>query len=236
MKNIKEVYKNIVIVDPGHGEIDSGTDGFGFFEKDIVLSVSKYVEELNRNERDLKIYLTRHEDVLPGLAERAEYANGLDADYFVSVHINAAEEMPEIDGTEVYYYKDVENALIGNEECADIMCRNITKSAGTKARESKYESFEVIRVAKMPSVLCEIGFITNEKEAKFMGSEEGQRKIAQGIYNGIKEVLEKKDKNKAAKKNEESEKKSETVSEELSTGTGEETSETTSEEEIISVN
>ncbi|MBR1445040.1 MAG: N-acetylmuramoyl-L-alanine amidase, partial [Firmicutes bacterium] len=188
VKNVKEAYKNIVIVDPGHGEIDSGTDGFGYYEKDIVLSVSKYVEELNRNDRDFKIYLTRHEDTLPGLSERAEYANGLGADYFVSVHVNAAEEMSEISGTEVYYYKDIENAYIGNEECADIMCKNISKSAGSKARESKYENFEVIRVAKMPSVLCEIGFITNEKEAKFMGSEEGQKKIAQGIYNGIKEV------------------------------------------------
>ena len=53
------------------------------------------------------------------------------------------------------------------------------------SRGIKAEEWFVVRNANMPSVLVETGFVTNEKEAELLGSDEYLRKIALGIYNGV---------------------------------------------------
>ena len=55
----------------------------------------------------------------------------------------------------------------------------------SKARGIKAEEWFVVRNANMPSVLVEVGFVTNEKEALNLNTESYLQKIALGIYNGI---------------------------------------------------
>ena len=60
----------------------------------------------------------------------------------------------------------------------DIPCRGI-----------KHESWFVVRNAKMPSVLIEVGFVTNPKEAQLLASSSYLQKITDGIYNGVKDFV-----------------------------------------------
>jgi N-acetylmuramoyl-L-alanine amidase len=60
----------------------------------------------------------------------------------------------------------------------DIPCRGI-----------KQESWFVVRNAKMPSILIEIGFVTNPKEGELLSSASYLQKISDGIYNGIKDFI-----------------------------------------------
>ncbi len=72
-----------------------------------------------------------------------------------------------------------------------LLARNILSGLDTQigkeipSRGLKEQSWYVVRNAKMPSVLVEIGFITNEPEAALLAQPEYLRKIANGIYNGI---------------------------------------------------
>jgi N-acetylmuramoyl-L-alanine amidase len=59
--------KKVVVIDPGHGGIDSGAIGVnGTYEKDVVLKVSKAILKLDKSlfDNELDIYLTRYKDTL----------------------------------------------------------------------------------------------------------------------------------------------------------------------------
>ena len=56
-----------------------------------------------------------------------------------------------------------------------------------KNRGVKQAPFIVLWKSGMPSILCEIGFITNPTEEKFIGSEIGQIYVASAIYRAIKD-------------------------------------------------
>lgn len=94
--------KNIVI-DPGHGGKDPGALGNnGLKEKDIVLKVAKKVADILRKETAFNVILTRDRDVFLPLEERTAIANTRDADLFLSIHANSAENR-SASGVETYY-------------------------------------------------------------------------------------------------------------------------------------
>lgn len=186
----KEVYDKIVVIDPGHGGSDPGTNAFNLYEKDIVFNISKELVSLLQKNKNIKVFITRNTDIKIPLEERAHYGNWL-GDLFVSVHINANEYHEDVFGTEVYYYPhDNDNQFnITSEECAKIICDSLSKEINSKNRGEKKENYNVIRNSRIPAVLCEIGFITNKDEAMKLKENDYQEKAALGIYNGIIEIF-----------------------------------------------
>ncbi|GAB0172964.1 N-acetylmuramoyl-L-alanine amidase AmiA [Helicobacter trogontum] len=81
--------KKIIILDPGHGGKDCGTQGISkTCEKHIVLSVAKLTaQELSK--RGYVVYMTRNTDVFIELQRRTEMANEIHADLFISIHANS---------------------------------------------------------------------------------------------------------------------------------------------------
>jgi N-acetylmuramoyl-L-alanine amidase len=82
-----------VVIDPGHGGKDPGAIGPSKIqEKDVVLNVSlKIGEYIKKNHPEIKVIYTRSKDEFIGLAERAQIANKNQADLFISLHCNSAE-------------------------------------------------------------------------------------------------------------------------------------------------
>ncbi len=77
-----------VVVDPGHGGVDSGTSsGFGLIEKDLTLDIARRVAGL-LEARGCRALLTRDDDRGVSLRDRALFANSARADLFVSIHAN----------------------------------------------------------------------------------------------------------------------------------------------------
>lgn len=97
--------KKIIILDPGHGGKDCGTQGVSdTCEKHIVLSVAKLTaQELSK--RGYVVYMTRNSDVFIELQRRTEMANEIHADLFISIHANSipigASRQPK--GVETYF-------------------------------------------------------------------------------------------------------------------------------------
>jgi N-acetylmuramoyl-L-alanine amidase len=79
-----------IVIDAGHGGMDSGAIGSKAMEKDIALSIAlklgRYIED---NMKDVEVIYTRKKDEKVDLLKRAEIANKAKADLFISIHVNA---------------------------------------------------------------------------------------------------------------------------------------------------
>ncbi len=92
-----------IVVDPGHGGHDPGAVGqSGLQEKDVVLSIGLKLREKLKEELGLDVVMTRSTDVFIPLEERTAIANKVNADLFVSIHVNAANNR-NASGIETYY-------------------------------------------------------------------------------------------------------------------------------------
>lgn len=80
----------IVMLDPGHGGEDPGAIGYKRTrEKDIVLQIARRTYSLLKKEHNIKVYMTRNEDVFIPLKVRVAKARSLHADLFISIHADA---------------------------------------------------------------------------------------------------------------------------------------------------
>ncbi|WP_337287683.1 N-acetylmuramoyl-L-alanine amidase [Candidatus Methylomirabilis sp.] len=92
-----------VVIDPGHGGRDPGAIGqSGVKEKDIVLKIGLTLQQLIEENLGMKVIMTRTEDVFVPLESRTMIANQHRADFFISLHVNAAPESRAV-GVETYF-------------------------------------------------------------------------------------------------------------------------------------
>jgi len=192
-KNPKEVYKKIVVIDPGHGGSDPGTSGFGVEEKAYTLDISMRLMELLNDTYEntgIKAYATRIDDTYMSRFDRAPYANEI-GDLFVSVHLNSAAPNQVPHGTETYYYPHDNDATIGitTQKTADIFQKHLLSMLGSEDRKVKKNNYTVLLETKIPSVLCEIGFLSNPDEAAKLKMPEYRQLSAQALYNSILETF-----------------------------------------------
>jgi len=92
------------VIDAGHGGQDQGTAHFGLKEKQIALDIAKRLRA-ELQDAGLSVVMTRETDQFIPLSGRPAIANQLDADLFVSVHINANRNR-RVSGIEVYYPRE----------------------------------------------------------------------------------------------------------------------------------
>lgn len=102
--------KRVVVIDPGHGGSDPGTTGSGGRrEKDIALTIGRFLERELRGDEDLEVYMTRDRDVLVPLWERGPQATLWKGDrpgIFISIHVNSSPWSPAIRGFETYFLSE----------------------------------------------------------------------------------------------------------------------------------
>jgi len=98
-----------IVIDPGHGGKDPGATAYGLKEKDIVLSIAKKIGQELESKYGYEVEFTRTTDVFIPLEERTAIANTLNADLFLSIHINAHPDA-SIGGIETYYLNLATNA------------------------------------------------------------------------------------------------------------------------------
>jgi len=92
----------IVVIDAGHGGDDPGATGPGLREKDVCLDVARRLHRVLSAQGGVHPVLTRSRDVLVPLRQRMQLAEEVEADLFVSIHVNAS-GAPEAHGVEVFF-------------------------------------------------------------------------------------------------------------------------------------
>ena len=172
--------KKTVILDVGHGGTDRGSIHNELSEKDIVLSIAKKVQDLNKD-KQLNLILTRDIDHFVSLNNRVNLANEKAADLLLSLHANYTGKT-DVSGFEIFIK---ENALT-EESLALAKAIETTYPDQIKKRKVTVANITVLKNSECPSALLELGFMSNESDRNYLTSEDGQWEIAQAIYRAIK--------------------------------------------------
>lgn len=183
---IREMYDKIVVIDAGYGGEEKGNSAYGMDEKDITLDVAHKLTELFE-QTDIKAYCTRTDDVNPTLEKRANLANALKADLFISIHVNADESTRTTTGiTSCYNQVDTQSQLT-NQELAQLLQKKVIlqTSAADRGVVQLQEENELLRQIEVPAAVIEIGYVTNKQEAIKMASEAYKDRVAKGIYEAV---------------------------------------------------
>jgi len=169
-----------IVVDAGHGGIDAGACGRqGTREKDVNLEVSMKLKEL-LEEYGAYVVLTREDDRFISLYERSFLANYLAADLFISIHTNNHPNL-NVKGIELYYYAK----RASGKKLAQNVIENMVEYTGLNNLKARVANFVVIREAQMPSILIELGYLSNYQEEQIIRTREFREKAARGIMQGI---------------------------------------------------
>lgn len=174
----------LIVLDPGHGGTASGAFYEDVAEKDLTLSMSCKLRNI-LGALGYNTVMTRETDVSAGLYERADLANALDADLFVSIHCNAAENASNFQGLYVYHYPGSSSG----EALAKIIQSTACGFTGAVDRGIESANFVVLRETDMPAVLVETGFMTCHEELARLMDDAYQTRMAQGIAQGIIQYL-----------------------------------------------
>ncbi|MDQ3623870.1 MAG: N-acetylmuramoyl-L-alanine amidase, partial [Verrucomicrobiota bacterium] len=146
-----------VVIDAGHGGHDrGGMPGQRYAEKVYTLDVARRLQSRLRA-AGLRTVLTRSSDDFVGLGTRVAIANRQRDAVFISVHFNAGRR-EGANGIETYYYSRRSASL------AAAVHKQVVRAAGTVDRGVRQRGFHVIRKARIPAVLAELGFLTNRSE------------------------------------------------------------------------
>lgn len=218
-----------VVIDAGHGGKDPGALSANrkIREKDITLKVALMVgESIKQKHPEVKVLYTRKTDVFVGLNDRARMANKANADLFISIHVNAAENRSakgaetytlgvEADRTKrnldiakrengVILYEDNHEKTYANFNpnspesyiifeymqsefvkesihIAQYVQENFATDANRHDRGVRQAGFLVLNATSMPSILVELGYISNAEEAKFLASDVAQKRLSNCI-------------------------------------------------------
>lgn len=203
-----------IVIDPGHGGRDPGAIGLGGVEeKQIALEISRLLErELERRMPRARIVLTRRGDTEVSLDERADIANRERADIFVSIHCNATEERSSsVSGFECWTFRPaarldtLEHGPGGRvvtrrtrpestgptSPAAKLLAESVrlkmARSTPMSDRGVRGAAFWVLARTRMPALLIECGYLTNEKDLQILNSPSGQKTIASAIADGLVE-------------------------------------------------
>lgn len=185
--------KLIVALDPGHGKNTPGkrSPDESLREYEFNRAVAYRVRDL-LTAQGITVIMTVPDDDLNDvpLRKRTDIANAADADVFVSFHANALKNTwTEHRGWEIYYKP--------NDSFSKTLAKHIKSASypthgegiGIPFRGIKTAKFFVIRHTKMPAVLIEHGFMTNEIECELLKTDEFRDKVANADAKGIMDFI-----------------------------------------------
>lgn len=185
-----------VCIDPGHGGEDPGAihtdvDGTIWRESEINLGVALIVRDILK-QNNVAVIMTRETDKTVELTTRAPFANEKQTALFVSVHTNsfAGEAANGIETWGTLEYSATYAGVTDKTLAQNIQNAVIAKTKATDRGIKDTTTLAVIRGSIMPSVLIEVGFISNSTERELMFSDEYRKKLAEGIAEGILKTLD----------------------------------------------
>ncbi len=183
-------FRRTIVLDPGHGGSDPGAinSEFGVTEKEITLQLADLLEQ-ELKAKGWSVTLTRNSDcdvthsqatAKEELGARADIANHIEADLFLSLHVNAAAS-PTTQGTSLHVFKPEDT------EFAKYLYEPLLSATQRPDRGIVKNRFYVLAQAAMPSVLIETAFLTNREEALLLQDKNYLKGIARALAQGCED-------------------------------------------------
>ncbi|MCC5911338.1 MAG: N-acetylmuramoyl-L-alanine amidase [Clostridiaceae bacterium] len=193
----------LTVGDPGHGGTDRANRGpSGYIEADGVLDVALEFKRLMEAE-GYPVKLTREKDETVALYRRPELANLWQGDLFISFHTNAA-SATTAGGIETFCTLNNEWGNGDHQEAkrvAEIVQKKLVEATGWRDRGVKTrlvdnptspihnkDFYAVIRRAKMPALIVEMGFHSNPQEEAKLKDPAFRKRLAKAVFDGVKEA------------------------------------------------
>lgn len=174
----------VILIDPGHGGSDPGTIGIrGNREADLCWQLATGVAQ-RLSVTGAKVRFTRTEAESPDSSERARRANELAGNLLISIHFNSHEE-PTAEGSSTYFF--------GGSRSGEGLAGKIQDelvALGLRDCRSHARSYAILRETRMPAVLVEPVFISNEDEEKRLEDPEFVGAIARAIASAVRRYHE----------------------------------------------
>ena len=219
----------VIVLDPGHGGIDSGAAGSAggetVAEKNLVFEFARALALRLEASRRYKVVLTRDGDTFVALDERVRLAREAHAALFISIHADTLSDIGDVSGATVYTVaeraSDSEAAKVAEKEngadlaagvssaeqsgdVSDILfdltrretrayshvfARQVTSNWATTGRLNKNPEraagFRVLRAPDVPSVLLELGYLSNDRDARSLVSPAWRERTTAGVVKAI---------------------------------------------------
>ncbi len=177
----------IVVIDPGHGGIDSGTSHpeMELEEKDLNLDIALRTAVILK-QVGANVVMTREIDEMKGgnylrdLDIRIETANQSGADALISIHVNHFPD-PSVSGGQAFFAPGCDDgkalALLLQEEMAELQPGN--------TREVQAASYVMLTRTTMASVLVEVGFMSSPSDRALLADEAYREQLARAIVRAL---------------------------------------------------
>lgn len=176
--------KKIIVIDAGHGGTDLGATKEELNEKKLTSEIAKKIKTLF-SDTNVEILFTRDEDEFMDLKSRTDFINANKADLVISLHINFNKNT-ETKGFEIFV-SDKNETFEKSKLLAEKLSSKISKTQ-LKNRGLKTAPFYILKNSTSPSMVVELGFLSNESDRNFITSEKGQTEIAKSILDFISEI------------------------------------------------
>ncbi|MHB8063931.1 MAG: N-acetylmuramoyl-L-alanine amidase family protein [Ruminiclostridium sp.] len=191
----------IIVIDPGHGGIDGGTNKEGVLEKNINLDIGKKIKLL-LEQKGYAVIMTREEDISldkfdnsnnnrhqRDLNARANIINNSNAQLFLSIHVNCNLKKPSTDGAIVFYSDKFEQ----NRSLAYCIQRALNNMEVNQKKRTVHDPVQakyfVLGKTDIPGVIVETAFISNKVERKEMVKNKFKEEMAKAIILGVEKYL-----------------------------------------------
>ncbi|NOV04043.1 N-acetylmuramoyl-L-alanine amidase family protein [Paenibacillus planticolens] len=185
-----------IVIDVGHGGVDSGARFGKYQEKDMNLAISKKTYKLLQK-KGYRVIINRTDDYAlsqdnkwsfggrhrKDLAQRAGIANTIKPKMMLSMHINWSNK-PDRRGPIVFHQNQSESILLAN-----LLQTSLNRVYGTDEQPILGKKYYVLRNTKCPSVIVELGFISNRTDRKLLNSSSHQSKLAEAVTRAVDEYF-----------------------------------------------
>ena len=206
-----------VMIDPGHGFDDIGTSSAllgDVNEATVNLDIALRIRQILSDNKEIAVLMTHDDNAVDGRIsaadggepplnnlvlltpeDRAVLANGQDIDLFVSIHCDSIPDKPEVSGMRAYYYNSGDRRGLGAEALTTAIANRFGVHMGNAAPTPRVmtmtedNAFYVVKNIDVPSVLCEVGFVTNKTDAEHMLDEAWRQAAAEAIAQGILDYI-----------------------------------------------
>jgi N-acetylmuramoyl-L-alanine amidase len=217
--------RKIIVIDAGHGGADPGAIGAsGTYEKNITLAMAQELKEALDKKGVYKVYLTRNRDIFIPLRERVKISRGHDADLFISIHADSAQNKKAA-GLSVYtlsetasdkeaaalaekenkadivagmnfaeHSKEVSDILLNlaqretnnsSAEFATYLSNQMSQIVKTVSNTHRFAGFAVLKAPDVPSVLMELGYLSNATEERQLKQKAYRAKLAAAAVKAV---------------------------------------------------
>ena len=216
----------VVVIDPGHGGLDNGTQAGGESEKNLVLGFALALRDRVEKAGKYRVVMTRTDDTFIPLADRVRIARTQSAALFVSIHADAlprregdaqgatiytlSEKASDAEAERLAELENKADAIGGvnlTEEPTDVadilidlaqretrtfsnrFARLLKNEMKTTVRMHKHPlksaGFKVLKAPDVPSVLIELGYVSNKSDLEHLVSDHWRSRTVGSVAQAI---------------------------------------------------